>query len=269
MNDIIVKILKVTVRLLKLVTFTLLLLTPIMVVLISFNSSLYSIFPAESYSFRWFANFFSAPGYLSALQSSFLIAVIVVSLSLVIGTLASYAMVRYNFRAKHIIDILTQAPLAFPGVVLGNALLIYFVSISFNYTPIMLILGHIIVALPFVFRAMIPCFYGINQSFEEASMTLGANRIQTFTRITLPLAKPGLVAAALLTFVVSFNEYSVSIFLVSAKTLTLPVLLMGAMKNGFDPTIAAASTFTTILMLILMLAVEKLVGLDKLITAMK
>lgn len=263
------KILTLAAKLLKILTLFLLIIPPFVVAINALSPNVYSAFPPSNLSLKWFHNFFSNSTLLASLQNSFLIAVIVVMASLTIGTPASYAMVRYNFKAKQMIDVLTQVPLVFPGVAFGNALLIYFYSLNYYDHLTMLILGQIIIALPFVFRAMIPGFYGLSTSFEEASLTLGANRIQTFVRVTLPLVKPSLVSAAILAFAASFNDYAVSVFLNATRMQTLPVQLMSLLKMNWDPTVAAASTFTTILMLFLLLVVEKLIGLDKIIIGMR
>jgi putative spermidine/putrescine transport system permease protein len=263
------KIPKVVVTLLKLLTVALLIMPPIVVAITALSPNAFSPFPPPGLSLRWFKSFIGNLILLSGLQISILFAVIAAASSVSIATLASFAMVRYNFLGKNLLDALILSPLVFPEVALGNALLVYFYGFNYYYHPTMLILGQTIIALPYVFRVILPSFYGISQSFEEASMTLGANKIQTFFRITLPLVKPGLVAGAVLGFAAAFNDYAVSVFLVAPNTQTLPVLLMGLMRTGVDPTIAAASTFVVLIMMGLLVVVEKLVGIDKLITGMR
>jgi len=263
------KIAKAFVTFLIILTLSLLILIPVIVAIDAFSPTAYSNFPPSSLSFRWFENFFGNPSLLSSFQISIFFAAIVAVATVTIGTLASYVIARYQFKGKKLIDALIQAPIVFPGVALGNALLVFFYSSGFYYHLAILIIGQTIIGLPYVFRVMLPSFTGLNQSFEEASMTLGASRVETFFRVTLPLVKSALLAGAILGFAAAFNDYAVSVFLVDPTIQTLPVQLMGLMQAGVDPTIAAAATFTVLIMIVLLVVCEKIVGIDKLMTGVK
>jgi len=242
---------------------------PIVVAASSFNPTAFAPFPPHGLSLRWFEAFLGDRGLMLGIRSSIFFAVLSTVFSLTIGTLASFAIARYDFKGKNLLDAFILSPLVFPEVALGNALLTYFTVLDFRNHIIILLIGQTIVALPYVFRVILPSFYGISRSFEEAAMNLGADEIQTFLRITLPLIKPGLVAGAVLGFSASFNNFAVSVFLVDVATQTLPVRLMGLMRIALDPTIAAASTFVCLTMVSLLVVVEKIVGIDKLMGGMR
>jgi len=263
------KICKIVVISLKLLTVGLLLMPPIVVATSSFNPTAFAPFPPRGLSLRWFETFFGDSGLISGIRNSIFFAVLSTALSLAIGILASFAIARYNFKGKNLLDALILSPIVLPEVAFGNALLVYFYYLKYYNHTIILLLGQTIIALPYVFRVILPSFYGISRSFEEAAMTLGANEIQTFLRITLPLIKPGLIAGIVLGFATAFNNFSVSVFLVVTSTQTLPVHLMGRMRIFLDPTIAAASTFVCLTMVSALIITEKLVGIDKLITGIR
>ena len=259
---------KIAVRLLKLLAVFVLLLTPIVAIGSSFNPTSFVLFPPQGFSLRWYESFFSDPGLMAGLKNSLLLAVPAVVTSLTLATSVAFVIARYKFKGKSTLDTLIFSPMVFPEVCFGTALLVFFFRLNFTNSFAMLLIAHTILALPYVFRVVLPCFYGISRSFEEAALTLGANKIQTFLRITLPLIKPGLFAGVLLGFAASFNNFAVSVFLVSVYTQTLPVRLMGLMRAGIDPTIGAASAMVCISMIILLIIVEKLVGIERLVGGM-
>ena len=124
-----------------------------------------------------------------------------------------------------------------------------------------LILGHIIVTIPYTIRSISASLYGVNRRLEEASLIMGANHAQTFKNVLLPLIKPGMIAGALLAFIISFDNVTVSLFLLGAKTVTLPVRIMLYLEWHIDPSVAAISTILIILTVITILIAEKIIGL--------
>jgi putative spermidine/putrescine transport system permease protein len=241
------------------------LLSPIVSSLImSFDSREYlGYWPPSGFSTKWYQRFFANDMFVTGLQTSLLLATMTSALSIVIGILASYGLVRYNFRGKEGLNTLLLSPLIAPGIVLGYALLGFFSLIGFRLTFSRLLVAHIIITLPYVIRAISATLIGFERSLEEAAQNLGANPVTTFFKITFPLIKPGVTAAAVFSFAASLDDVSVSIFLVDTFTSTLPVNLFSNMKAQFDLSLAAASGILMAFTLIIMLIIEKVTGLDE------
>ena len=222
-------------------------------------------FPPETFSLRWYEYFLNNPYYIPSLTTSLIIALLVTTTSLIIGIPASLALVRYDFKGKDFINSLMMSPLIIPTIVSGAALVNFLMSLGMRNSFINLIIGHTIIALPYVLRVVSACLYGIDISVEEAAMSLGANRIQTFIRITLPLIRVGVIASALFAFVASFGNVTLSVFLADPYTTTFPVVLFSRLVAMYDPSIATASVFLMGTSLIFAMIVERTLGLDAVI----
>ena len=140
------------------------------------------------------------------------------------------------------ISALLNAPLVFPGVVVGVALLQFFALVRLNATFTGLALAHMVITVPYVVRAVMASLQGVDPEIESAARVLGATGPVAFFTVTVPLARPGIAAGALFSFIVSFDNVPVSIFLLGAGQMTLPVKIFTAIEYGVDPSIAAVST---------------------------
>ena len=220
------------------------LLAPIFIVVAAaFNAGEYLTFPPQGFSLRWFENFLSSRPFMRAFTFSLQLAFWVTMLATVIGTLAALFVVRFSRRAKDLLRVLFIAPLAFPSILTGIALLIYFYAIGVGTRGGMaLFVGHVLVCVPYVFISVSAVLVRFDSSLEEASRSLGAGPFTTFRRVTLPLIKGGVVAGAILSFITSFDQFPVSLLLTGVGTTTLPIQLFDYLRFSFDPTAAAAST---------------------------
>jgi putative spermidine/putrescine transport system permease protein len=151
-----------------------------------------------------------------------------------------------------------------PSLIIGVSLLQAFSLAGFGDSLQRLILGHLILTLPYTIRSISACLYGMDRSIEEASLVMGASPARTFRRILLPLLRPGIVVASLFAFIVSFGNINVSIFLISGFTVTLPVRILTYMQWQFDPSIAAISTVLVAMTLIVLVVAERTLGLTRL-----
>lgn len=238
------------------------LLAPLaVVVLASFNSADFLSFPPRGFSMRWYRALWESEVWGDSFRLSILLTAVVTPLALLIGTLAAYALVRYSFPGKGLIATLVMAPLVMPQIVLGIALLNYFSLLGLVGSMTGLILGHLVVTLPFTVRLVSISVHNLDPALERAAQNLGATPLQTFWRVTLPLLRPGIVAGAIFAAIISFGELAVTLLIAGARTTTLPLRIFNYTEYNFDPTINAVSTIFVVLALVLIIALDRLIGL--------
>jgi putative spermidine/putrescine transport system permease protein len=228
----------------------------------SFNSTADLIFPPSGLSVRWFIHIFEREGFINSFKLSLLLGLVSSFFSLSIGSLFSYALVRYRFFGKNLLNLLILSPLIIPEVVTGIAFLFFLSKIRMYYVFINLMILHVIMTLPFTVRVIYASLLRFDISLEEAALSLGANRIKTFLKITIPLIKEGIITAFIFSFVVSFNNFTATLFIVSRQA-TLPVEIFTYIMNENDPTIAAISTLIIFLTVIFVIISDKVIGLEK------
>ena len=245
----------------------LLLLIPILVsVAMSFDGrSFMGAFPPPEYSFRWYEKFFSDNFYLRGLKTSMILATLTALISTAIGVCAAIFLDRCHFKGKDVLSSFFFSPLIVPAVVIGFALLMFFSMVGLYDGFSRLLGGHVIVTIPYTIRATLASLVGIRKTMIEAALSLGANERQGFWNITFPLAKTGIVAGAVFAFALSLDDVAVSLFLADPKTYTLPVALISMMRANFDLTIAAASVMLVGFTLVLIVVLDKAVGLDRIV----
>jgi len=234
----------------------------IIVVAAAFNAGSYLTFPPQGLSLRWFENFFASEAFMRALGYSLRLALLVTLVSTVMGTMASLFVVRNVPRFRESLRTLFVAPLAFPSILTGIALLIYFYAVGVGTRGgIGLFVGHVLVSMPFVFISVSTVLVRFDRSLEEASRSLGAGGFTTFRRITLPLIKGGVVSGAVLAFITSFDQFPISLLLKGTGTTPLPIQLFDYLRFSFDPTAAAASSISVVITAAAVIITERLVGL--------
>jgi len=243
--------------------FGFLLLPVVVVVLASLSRTSYLTVPPQGLTLRWFAAVLQDAEYLRAIAFSVVLAVIATLGSLVAGVGASYALLRHRVPGASVVSALLNAPLIFPGVVIGVALLQFYALLHVNGTFLGLALAHMVITVPYVVRAVTASLQGVDAEIENAARVLGASGPVAFFTITLPLARPGIVAGALFSFIVSFDNVPVSIFLLGASHMTLPVKIFTAIEYGVDPSIAAISTMLIIVTGLGLAAAERWIGFHR------
>jgi putative spermidine/putrescine transport system permease protein len=238
-------------------------LPTVFVVLASVSETSYLTFPPKTLTLKWYAKALAQEEYVRGFKYSMILAVVTVLIATGIGTLAGYAIVRYRFWGRDLINAFFLAPIIFPMLIIGIALLLFYTMLNVSGSFIGLVFGHVVITFPYVIRTVSASLYRFDEALEEAAMTLGANRFTTFFRITLPIIKPGLIAGGLFAFITSFDNVPVSIFLVGSKATTLPIVIFSYIEFGLDPSIAAVSTFLICLTGLTILIIEKWIGFSK------
>jgi putative spermidine/putrescine transport system permease protein len=219
--------------------------------------------PPPALSLHWFRQFFSDAYFLRGLATSLYLAIASVTASLCVGVATAVAIDRNNFRGKAVLTSLFLSPLIVPPVVTGFALLLFLSHLGMSNGFARLLCGHIIITVPYTIRATLAGLSGIDRSLTEAALSLGATERRAFWDITFPLARTGIVSGGIFAFAVSMDDVAVSIMLTDAKTYTLPVALISSMRANFDLSIAAASIMLMAVTGMLILFLEKFVGLNR------
>ena len=239
----------------------------IMVVVISFTSAETLAFPPPSWSLRWYRSAWSlisggsdVQGFVDSILATLRITGTVTVFAVVSGVLASYALVRFTFPGKWIIEELISLPLVFPLIVLGIALLFFASQLGFGSGFWRLVIGHLIVTLPFMVRNCTASLEGLNATLEEAARTLGAGPIRLFFEIVLPQMRSGILAGAILVFIISFNEFTVAYFLYTVDVYPLSIWLFSRGTNALDPTIFSLSTIIIVFDLGLLWLLDRVMG---------
>jgi len=240
-----------------------LLLPIVVVILFAFNSAEFIVFPPEGFSLRWFHKFFTDPDFMGSFFRSLKLAFLTVIVSTGVGTMAAIAIVRGKIPGARFLSALFLSPLMLPAILTGLALFQFYVIIEAGRTFWGLLIGHIVVTIPYVIRTSTTVLYNFDISIEEAAMNLGAGPWDTFRHVTLPLIRPGVIAGSIFAFIVSFDQFPVSLFLVNPGENTLPIHLFNYLKYSFDPTVAAASTVSIAMSITVVLVLEFTVGLQE------
>ncbi|OKL43037.1 ABC transporter permease [Pseudovibrio exalbescens] len=217
------------------------------VVLLSFNASQFGSFPMTGVSLRWFAELFSNEAILRAFRTSFILGLCTAMISTVLGVLASMALVRYKVPGRAVISMLLIAPILIPEVVLAVALLLFLNFLSLNKSFGMLLMGHVVFTLPFVVLVVQARLVAIKREYEEAALSLGANPVQTFFQITLPLMAPAIFAGMLFAFTISFDDITGTLFWKPGGVETVPTQIFAMLRNSISPEINALGTVMILL----------------------
>lgn len=240
-------------------------LAPLAVVcLVAFTPEGYLAVPTTRFSLRWFAAIATRPEFLDAFWTSLWLGTLSATLALALAVPAALAIARYRFPGREALTALFLSPLMVPHVVLGIAFLRFFTQVGLAGTFAGLVASHVIVVVPFALRLVLATAYGTDPRVEQAAVSLGAGAFTTFRRVTVPLLLPGLVSGFVLAFITSFDEVTMTVFIASPATTTLPVRLFLYIQDNIDPLVCALSAVLIALTAVLMTVLDRLFGLDRL-----
>lgn len=247
-------------------------LTPLVFVTwLSFFRQEIPSFPPEGYSLRWYAAIAGNDRFVDGFLLSLNVGVIATLIGLAVGVPAAVCISRYRFRGLGLLNNLLLMPLMVPGVVLGIALYVFQVETEIHTgLPVLgsfagLIAGHVLIVIPWTVRLVTTSLAGFDRSLEEAAQNLGADPLTTFRRVTMPSILPGIVAAAMFSFVSSFGNLELSLFLVGPGRTTLPIAILQYLEWKIDPTIAAVSVLQILLIGAAMLVTDRYVKIARVV----
>jgi putative spermidine/putrescine transport system permease protein len=239
-------------------------LAPLVItVAMSVSATQFATFPPRGFTLDWYGRVLADPDFLASLEFSTLLAAGATTGALLLGVPASLVLARFALPGREALRLLLFSPLIFPVLVIGVALLRLFSDWNMNSASLNLLLAHILVTTPYVVRTVTASLVLADASLEEAARTLGAGRWRTFRRVTLPQIAPGLAAGALFAFMVSFDNYPISMWLANARNVPMPMLIYREVASIFTPAVPATSTLMILIAFGVVLIMERLVGLRR------
>ena len=246
--------------------FVIFMVAPLVVVIgVSFTPEGFLEFPPSGFSLRWFWAILENEDFIRAFWISLYLGLASATLSALIAIPAALAIGRYRFFGREPLVGLFMSPLTVPTIVLGIAFLRFLSQLGINGTFLGLVVCHAVIITPYVLRLTLASVTGLDRKTEWAAISLGASRFTTFRRVVLPTIMPGVAGGWVLAFITSFDELTVTIFIVNPSTTTLPVRLFSHITQTTDPLVASISTMIILFTVALLLIVEWFYGLDRLL----
>ncbi|SEF14175.1 putative spermidine/putrescine transport system permease protein [Burkholderia sp. WP9] len=249
------------------VLFAIFMVAPIAtVILVAFTDKGYVSMPFDGASLRWFRAILDAQDFIDAFERSLGLAASAATFATLLAIPAGLAIAWFRFWGRELVMSLLLSPLMIPNVVLGIALLRFFTQMNVSGSMSTLVLAHTLIVLPYALRLVVASAAGFDRSVTYAAQTLGASGWTAFRRIELPLIVSGVAGGWLIAFISSFDELTMSIFVSSASTVTLPVRMYNYISNTIDPLLASVSTVLIVITLLLMLLLDRFFGLDRVLS---
>jgi putative spermidine/putrescine transport system permease protein len=241
----------------------LLTLPAVVVVIMSFTDAHTLRFPPPAYSLRWYSALLESEDILGAAVKSFWIATAATGAAVAFGVPAALYLARSRSKTARALDNFFMAPLILPALAFGLALVVLITNAGFPLSIYTLIIGHVVVCVPLVLRTTLASLARLDTAALESSESLGASRLYTFRRVTLPSIRTGILAGAFIAFLSSFDNIPVSLFLSDARTVVLPIRMWQLIENNLDVRVASVSGVILIVTIVLVAVMDRLVGLNR------
>ena len=244
--------------------FVIIMLAPILVVcLVAFTPEGYLSLPTSSFSLRWFRAIANYPEFVHAFWVSLGLGALSSLVALLFAVPAALAIARYHFRGRDALAALFLSPLMIPHVVLGIAFLRFFTAIGMGGSFAGLLVAHVVVVFPFALRLTLAAATGMDRSIEMAAVSLGAGDWTLFRRVTLPLILPGVISGWALAFIQSFDDLTMTVFLATPGTETLPVRMFLYIQDNIDPLVTSVSATVIAITMTALILLDRFYGLDR------
>ncbi|TCT36187.1 ABC transporter permease [Martelella mediterranea] len=235
----------------------------IVIVMAGLSSGNNLAFPPPGLSLKWVIKVFSVESFRDSFAMSMFLAIFGTLAALILGIPASYAMSRYKVPGAETVRLIVSSPIIVPGIIVGLALLRYFVvPLSLSIT-LALFVAHTALILPYAVRVVSASLNNLRSDIEEAAILLGASRAGAFFRVVLPNIRGGVLSAFILGFVTSFNQVPVSLFLSGPGVRTLPIDMIGYMETTYDPSVAALAALLAFLSIGIVFVAERFLGFTR------
>jgi len=239
-------------------------LTPIWItIVVSFNAGSFIVFPPTGFSLRWYKEFATDYMWILVFKNSLFIAIPTMIVSTVVGVLAALGYMKRQFRGRNVINLLVMLPFLVPGIIIGICLLMFVHKIGIAGTYAAVVAGHVLWGIPTVFLLVQAVLSGYDFSVDDAARDLGAGPVKTFFLITLPRIRTGVFTALIFSFITSFGEFNIAVFLTATETITMPVQIWSSLRYEVTPIVAAVSTVMIITTLLGIAIGSKFVGAEK------
>ena len=235
----------------------------VLVVITSFNASDFLTFPPQGWSLRWYAAMAKNWEVRQAAWLSLKVAALVVAIDLLLGVPAAFPLTRARFRGRDFLATFILSPLMLPGIVIGIGLLFFYMLLGLSLSFSLLVISHVVVTLPFIVSLTSARLTTLDPTHEEAALNLGASQIQKFIHIVLPQLWPGVAAGAAFAFLLSFDNFTVSLFTASDRLRPLPIVLFYLLRYDINPLVGAVSSLEIVLALLVLLIGSRLLGVAR------
>ncbi|CCD94860.1 ABC transporter, permease protein [Bradyrhizobium sp. ORS 375] len=248
--------------------FVVFMVAPILVVCwVAFTPEGFLSIPITQFSLRWFRALVNYPEFVHAFGVSLWLGALSSCIALLFAVPAALALSRYRFRGRDALSALFLSPLMIPHVVLGIAFLRFFTAVGIGGTFVALVIAHVVVVFPFALRLTLASATGMDRSVEMAAISLGADGWTMFRRVTLPAILPGIVSGWMLAFIQSFDDLTMTVFLATPGTETLPVRMFLYIQDNIDPLVTSVSASVIAITMTVLILLDRLYGLDRVLTA--
>lgn len=234
------------------------------VVLESFTSTNYIMFPPPGLSLKWYAEILNRPEFIESARVSFIVACSAAIISTALGTMAAFALTRYEFFGSNLVRALFLAPLSLPGLIFGLALLQFLAGLAIAREVTTLVIAHVLITVPFCIRFISVALMTVGKDIELAAQSLGAAPWRAFQSITFPLIRSGISASVIFSFILSFDEVAATLFLASPNAMTLPVRIFIYIDQDYDPLVTSISSILVFIAIAAMVCIARTVGLGRL-----
>ena len=238
----------------------------VIIAMTSIGTESYIAFPPKGFTLKWFLIVFNSQSFMSSMTISFTISGIATLIALIIGVPAAYGLSRGHFKGKGVVKSVFFSPLIVPGIVVGFSLF-QFLIVKLGLSIYMsLFIGHTLVIVPYIIRVVGSSLEGVDYSIEEAAVSLGCTKLETFFKVVMPNITSGIIASFMLAFINSFNNVPFSMFLTGPGVSTLPITMMNYVEYNYDPTVSALSVILMLITIGVMFVAEKTLGLGKFVS---
>lgn len=248
------------------VLFLTFILAPLVVVLlVAFTDKGYISMPFNGASLRWFRAILENDDIVSAFWLSVRLAFTAATIGVVLAVPAALAIARYRFPGRGALMAFFLSPMMIPAVVLGIAFLRFLSLLNLNGSFFALVTTHVVIVVPYALRLALSSAVGLDRDAERAALSCGASRFTAFRRVVLPMIRTGVAGGWLLSFIQSFDELTMTIFVATPGTTTLPVAMYNQIQQTIDPLVTSVSAVLIVGTIALMVLLDRLVGLDRIL----
>jgi putative spermidine/putrescine transport system permease protein len=246
--------------------FVVFMLAPLIVVMwMSLTPSNLLSLPTTSFSLRWFKAILANPQFVSAFWMSIVVGVVAATCAMALAVPAALALARHNFAGREALVGLFLSPLIIPHVVLGVAFLRFFTQVNITGSTAGLLASHVLIIFPYGLRLVLAALTAADPAIERAAISLGASSWTVFRRVVFPLMIPGVAGGWVISFIQSFDEVTMTVFVATPSSMTLPVKMYHYIEESIDPLVASVSTVVILLTFLLMVLVDRIYGLDRML----
>jgi spermidine/putrescine transport system permease protein len=224
----------------------------------SINTAPTPKFPLTGYTLKWYQDLPKTPALLDAAWNSLIVGISASVLATLLGILAARSITRYRYPGRRTINGLIMAPLVLPEIILAISMLLVMLQLGLSLSLFTVVLGHVLICIPYSMTVLTAGFEGFDRSLEEASADLGESAFGTFRRVTLPMVAPAIISSLLVCFTISLDEFVIAFFLTGTET-TLPIYIWGQLRFAAKlPGVLALGTLLLVASFVLMTVAEVL-----------